>query len=82
MKTHRVELPDGNLLKIEGGDAEQVAKFLTNHLTRNMPLQTTAEGDEPPLLMPVINFSKESAHVLEQGGAEESAMEMPVMNFA
>jgi hypothetical protein len=39
MKITRVELPDGRLLTIEGGDAESTAKLLTNHYLGQCPAE-------------------------------------------
>lgn len=91
MNTTRVQLPNGNLLCIEGGDAQQVASIITNHLTRNVPTESpkvlptlpfaTRERleAETPMEMPVMNFGVREQPVIETGG--ESPLVMPVMNF-
>ena len=80
MKTTRVQLPNGDLLQIEGADAEQVASIINNKLTCNVPVGN--EGDEEPLLMAVMNFgkspAKDSIQANEASDDEEAALVMPL----
>jgi len=57
MRTIRVELPDGRLLKIEGGDAESTAKLLVNHYLG----QGQAENAEEVLPLPLLGDFRESS---------------------
>ena len=60
MRTIRVELPDGRLLKIEGGDAESTAKLLVNHYLGQGPV--AAENDaEDVLPVPGLGDCHESS---------------------
>jgi hypothetical protein len=40
MKTTRLELPDGRLITIEGGEAEGTAKLIANHYLGQGPVET------------------------------------------
>ena len=67
MRTIRVELPDGRLLKIEGGDAESTAKLLVNHyLGQGSVGPVAAENDaEDVLLVPGLG----DCHELSKSGS-------------
>lgn len=75
MKT-RVQLPNGSLLRIEGGDAQQVADIITNQLTRNVP-DRSAETNETALPVPSLNFAKEQVQANAEAHGEESALALP-----
>lgn len=81
MKTHRVELQNGTLVRIEGGDAQQVANFISNRLNGQQVL-TTAAGEETPMLMPTLNFAKEAKQEAVVNTSEELPLEIPVLKFA
>jgi len=75
LHTTRVELPDGRLLTIEGGNAESTARFLQNHY-----LGGQANNAEEPLEMPTMNFTKTEVAAAADHG-EEVALGIPVLNF-
>lgn len=81
MKTHRVELQNGTLITIQGGDAQHVANFINNRLTHTHAVESAAECDEPAMEMPVLNFGKEQERVVAHEG-DELPLVMPVLNFA
>lgn len=71
LNTHNIELPDGRLMTIEGGDAASVAQMLSQEVAKSQPQQTQNQlvtqqpttpafnGTVAPLVAPVLNFSKE-----------------------
>jgi hypothetical protein len=87
MNTTRVQLPDGRLLKIEGGDARSTAKFLLNHYLGH-GLLADADDDDEPLKLPVMKFEPRtklsSVPVTTQTpilNTEKEALSLPVMKF-
>jgi hypothetical protein len=97
IKITNVQLPDGRLLTIEGGDAEKTAMLLATRYLGQSPIATNAEE---PLAAPSMHsfFSKGKTFVpkeVEQPephyagmaptgnvAGEEEAMDVPVLNFA
>jgi len=93
MKKTKVELPNGNLLTIEGGDSEAMAKLLTNHYLRQDPVANTEDALPVPGLGSQTDPDKprrqlEPAEIIRnvppqhvENAGEEEALELPVMNF-
>jgi hypothetical protein len=86
MKITRVELPDGRLLTIEGGDAEGTAKLLVNHYLGQGPAEdalpvpslstpASSSGSARSQPEPAINLPSHPV-------ANEEPLAMPVMNFS
>jgi hypothetical protein len=65
MHVQRVQLPDGSLIKIEGGDAAYTAQYIINRLGLENGLVTNHAPPPEPLIPPVWNFSKEQAEKSE-----------------
>src|SRR5438046_2476185 len=85
MRTIRVELPDGRLLKIEGGDAESTAKLLVNHYLGQGPVgPVAAENDaEDVLPVPGLGDFRESSKAGPGGlgrQPEPAAIRQPIYN--
>ena len=59
MQTRNLQLPDGRLVTIEGGDAEVIAKFIANHYL-GIGLVTNTFETETPLELPSMAFSNET----------------------
>lgn len=71
MKTTKVQMPDGRLMTIEGGDAEQVAAVINQKLNRNVPIPPVYTTQSLEALGSVIRESLEP----------ETALEVPALNF-
>jgi hypothetical protein len=73
INVQRVQLPDGSLIKIEGGDAAATARYIMNRLGIESGLVTNQAPPPEPLLPPVWNFLKnktqdeEPEEVVENG---------------
>lgn len=80
MNIQRVQLPDGTLVRIEGGDAAETARIVANYVgggggpVTNVPASCT---HEPPLPVPIWNFSK--AHQVEAPAITANAGEEPAL---
>jgi hypothetical protein len=91
--TVRVQLPDGTLVKIEGGSAEDTAHFLANRyltggiVTREANPQVRGEAltqmdtqgasEEEPLGLPILNFDKLASATPPIFEYEEQPLELP-----
>ena len=73
MNTTKVELPDGRLLKIEGGDAESTAKLLVNHYLG----QGQVENVEEVLPVPGLGDFHESSKSGSGRQPEPAAIRQP-----
>lgn len=92
INTQRVQLPDGTLVKIEGGDANSTAALVANYIglpgsstrpngiVRNIPPQ---EHHQPVLIPPVMNFRnpEPTEKQPEPRPGEQAPLLPPVMNF-
>jgi len=88
MKTQKIQLPDGRLLTIEGGNAESTAKLIANHYLGQGPAQAAEEealpvpglshdqSSDAPRGQPAPAFNMPSHFV-----ANEEPLALPVMNF-
>lgn len=66
----RVQLPDGTLLRLEGGDADDVAAILQQKLAQSSPTTNAEEA----LSVPALNFSTAQTPAQNEG---ETALVMP-----
>lgn len=96
MNTTKVELPDGTLVKIEGGNAEDTARFITERYLKNSivttqarhPSQSSGYGKEEALPVPVINWAKiaerqnQPVPVVVQSAHGEEPLPVAPMTFA
>jgi hypothetical protein len=59
LNVQKVQLPDGTLLTIQGGDAANTAQIIANRLggSRQEP-PPSGSHVEPPLVMPTLNFAR------------------------
>jgi len=78
MTTHKVELPDGRLITIEGGNAESVANVITQSIGN-----TRLARNEEPLELPQMQFESRmqpvaAGHLVNNG---EEPLAMPAMTF-
>lgn len=73
----KVQLPNGNLLMIEGGNAQQVANVVNEYLTRNVPGMSTAASVEEALPVPLLNFAKEQVQTNAEADDEEAVLALP-----
>jgi hypothetical protein len=92
LNTQRVELPDGRLVTIEGGNAETTARFISQHyLGAGGGEQRQEQEEEPPLELPSMEaqLSRPSVYgqtvypsvTTNENEDGEEPMTMPVMNF-
>lgn len=88
LNTTRVELPDGRLLTIEGGNSHETANLILHHYLAAPPVAGQAE--EEALEMPSMSFNKPSTITAPQsapssfvvGNQEEEPLTMPTMDFS
>jgi len=78
MTTHKVELPDGRLITIEGGNAESVANVITQRMGN-----TRLARNEEPLELPQMQFESrmQPAVVGHLVSNDEEPLVMPAMTF-
>jgi hypothetical protein len=96
MNTIKVELPDGRLIKLEGSNAQETARFLRNYLGLTGAEDDDGFGnelvdndDEEPMPMPVMTFGEppqtesRGSFLVHQSDNDddEEPMLMPTMNF-
>ncbi len=74
METRRIELPDGRLLTVEGGDAKSVAAMIANEYLRQGPRIKGFPDPEPR--KPIPDYSGQGVT-----GNREEPLEIPTMNF-
>ena len=77
MQTTKVELPDGRLLTIEGGDAAEVGEMLTNHYLAQTPAANFATALPGPGSVPLGGCVPTRTRA-----TNEEAMALPAMNFS
>lgn len=79
--THQIELPDGRLITVQGGNAEAVANIVAHKTGGGSGMV----HNETPLEMPAMNFTpptkdtKRPAVVIRNGG--ETPLVMPALQF-
>ena len=87
MNIQRVQLPDGRLVRIEGGDAAETARIMANYVgggpVTNVPASCT---HEPPLPVPIWNFLKadkaQAPAVTANAGEEPALPPSPPLKFS
>jgi hypothetical protein len=72
INTVKVELPDGTLLNIEGGNAKDTAHFLANRYLKNSIVTTEAKFQPPA----------QAFAQMVADSSEEEVLTLPVLNFA
>jgi hypothetical protein len=88
-KTFSFRLVDGTHLVVTGPSAQEVINHISSqyHLTANEEGLVTSLTSEEPLLLPSMNFDKQSSSVPtvnddEDQDEEEPVLALPSMNFA
>lgn len=76
--THKVELPDGRLLTIEGGNAQSVANLVT--LKMGGKVEAIVQN-EAPLAMPSMSFGEPKETTPTGNSGTEEPLAMPAMQF-
>jgi hypothetical protein len=78
MQTTRVQLPDGRLVTILGGDAESTAALLRNHYL------ATNTATEEPLEMPSLGEALTNSQTRQAvtNDSEEEALPLPTHIFS
>ena len=86
MKTTKVQLPDGRLLKIEGADAQSTAELIANHYLAQGAIESAEDALPVPGLGSLDSghsgrVTAPAAQVLNVPVSNEEPLEMPVMTF-
>lgn len=76
-KSHTIELPDGRLVVVEGGDAESVANVIRQRIDCSQILHNVEEALE----LPAMNFKQSAATEPLASNGDEQPLQMPQMKF-